>query len=284
MTRGHRGSLILRCRTFSCPFSKPVYPGAPHDTLSGNFVGAEIDGTVFTGGSTAGGGIYTSGGSATLVATIVADNASGLIVEGSGSELDCQGESSPPVTDGGYNLDDDGSCGFSTANGSLPDTPADSASSSPQANGGPTPTIALKPGSKAIDHVTSASDCTGTDQRGVPWPTPCDIGAIQAGDINSTTVTLSFPTFVGTALTATATVIPTDDGGTVTFSATLNGAAYGLSASCSNVTLAANKGHCAFTPNAAGTYTVTAVYSGDAIYGDSLGSASVQVLPLFKVP
>jgi len=29
MTRGHRGSLLLRCRTFSCPFSRPVYPGAP---------------------------------------------------------------------------------------------------------------------------------------------------------------------------------------------------------------------------------------------------------------
>ncbi len=29
MTRGHRGSLLLRCRTFPCPFSKPVYPGAP---------------------------------------------------------------------------------------------------------------------------------------------------------------------------------------------------------------------------------------------------------------
>jgi len=29
MTRGHRGSLLLRCRTFPCPFSRPVYPGAP---------------------------------------------------------------------------------------------------------------------------------------------------------------------------------------------------------------------------------------------------------------
>src|SRR5664280_1844108 len=29
MTRGHRGSLLLRCRTFSGPFSKPAYPGAP---------------------------------------------------------------------------------------------------------------------------------------------------------------------------------------------------------------------------------------------------------------
>ena len=33
MTRGHRGSLLLRCRTFSCPFSRPVYPGAPQSRL-----------------------------------------------------------------------------------------------------------------------------------------------------------------------------------------------------------------------------------------------------------
>src|SRR5664280_640495 len=32
MTRGHRGSLLLRCRTFSGPFSKPAYPGAPQFT------------------------------------------------------------------------------------------------------------------------------------------------------------------------------------------------------------------------------------------------------------
>src|ERR1039457_4636475 len=34
MTRGHRGSLLLRCRTLTpCPFSRPVYPGAPQPLL-----------------------------------------------------------------------------------------------------------------------------------------------------------------------------------------------------------------------------------------------------------
>ena len=28
--------------------------------------------------------------------------------------------------------------------------------------------------------MTDAADCTGTDQRGVPWPNPCDIGATHA--------------------------------------------------------------------------------------------------------
>jgi fibronectin-binding autotransporter adhesin len=127
-----------------------------HVTLSGN-----------TAGAGQGGGIYNSG-SIIPVATIVAN---------SGSGLDCVGTSAPPVTDGGYNLDDDGSCGFSGT--SLSQTPAGLDPAGLQNNGGPTLTIAPVPPSAAINHVTLAADCTGNDQRGVPWPTPCDIGAVQ---------------------------------------------------------------------------------------------------------
>jgi len=206
-------------------------------------------------------------------------------VAGSGSGLDCVGG----VTDGGYNLDDDGSCGLSTANGSLSDTPADFVSTTPRGNGGSTLTIALQPGSEAIDRVTSASDCTGADQRGVPWPTPCDVGAIQAGFITSTTVSLPSVHVVGVPLTATAVVSPGASRfivaltGTVTFTATLNGSAYALPAICSNVPLSSDEARCTFTPSSAGTYSVTAVYSGDATYGDSLGSAPVDVVG-FPVP
>ena len=63
-----------------------------HGTLSGN--------RAFT----VGGGIDNFSGSTTLVATIVAN---------SGTGLDCAGNSAPLVTNGGYNLDDDGACGFS---------------------------------------------------------------------------------------------------------------------------------------------------------------------------
>ncbi len=140
-----------------------------HSTISGNTAGA---------GYGAGGGIYNSPGgppfsaqgSVTLVATIVAN---------SGSGLDCAG-TAPPVTDNGYNLDDDGSCGFGSANGSLSDTPADLDPVGLQNNGGSTQTVALEAGSPAIGAVTDASDCTGTDQTGVGWPTPCDIGAVSA--------------------------------------------------------------------------------------------------------
>lgn len=124
-----------------------------HATLSGNTAAD-------------GGGIFDDDATATLEATIVAD---------SGTGLDCQGG----VTDGGYNLDDDGSCGFSAT--SLSDTPADLDPAGLAHNGGPTPTIALEPGSAARGAVASTSFCGGQDQRGVPRPSvDCDIGAYQS--------------------------------------------------------------------------------------------------------
>jgi hypothetical protein len=70
-----------------------------NSTLSGNSV---------TGDSGTGGGISNSG-SATLKNTIVANSPSG-------------GNCSGTVTNGGYNLDSDGSCGFGTTNHSLSGT------------------------------------------------------------------------------------------------------------------------------------------------------------------
>lgn len=101
----------------------------------------------------------------------------------------------PPIaiTDLGYNISDDNSCGFS-AIGSHNNTnpmvdPAGLAN-----NGGPTQTIALQSGSPAIDAIPVAS-CTDqasppnpitTDQRGFPRPDAkeqvCDIGAYEFQD------------------------------------------------------------------------------------------------------
>jgi predicted outer membrane repeat protein len=113
------------------------------------------------------GGIYNGCGSTTLVATIVA----GSLNIG----RDCGGV----ITDGGYNLDDDVSCGFSGT--SLALTPAGLDPSGLQDNGGPTQTIALEKGSAAIGAVGSQSLCSTDDQRGLGRPTPCDIGAYQTG-------------------------------------------------------------------------------------------------------
>lgn len=96
------------------------------------------------------------------------------IVAGSPSGGDCSGT----VTDGGYDLDDDGSCGL-TAGSDHSDQPADLDPAGLQSNGGPTQTISLDPGSPAIAAVTAASLCSSADQRGVPRPTPCDIGSVE---------------------------------------------------------------------------------------------------------
>jgi hypothetical protein len=52
-------------------------------------------------------------------------------------------------------------------------------------NGGPTQTLALKPGSPAIDVVPQLHGCPAADQRGMPRPDghehKCDIGAFESG-------------------------------------------------------------------------------------------------------
>ena len=118
-----------------------------------------------------GGGIKNARGSVTLAGTVVADT----------SPSDCSGV----ITDAGYNLDDDGSCGFSTGGHSYSDVmpylgPL-------QNNGGPTDTEEPALGSPLLNDIpagTSADGatlCPSTDQRGVARPqgSQCDIGAVE---------------------------------------------------------------------------------------------------------
>ena len=149
-------------------------------TFSGNFAGdsgggisnsgtLSVTDTTFSGGeSVIGDGIYNEGGTATLRSTIVANNAGG----------NCGGS----LTDGGYNIDDDGTCGFTTATGSLPDTDPLLDPEGLQDNGGPTETIALQSDSPAVDLVgQEACPPPATDQRGVERPQgeACDSGAYE---------------------------------------------------------------------------------------------------------
>ena len=108
----------------------------------------------------AGGGIY--GGF--LINTLLATNG------GSGS-----------VTDGGHNLSSDGSCNF-TNTGSMNNT--DPKLGPLANNGGPTLTMALLPGSPAID-AGNTSLAPATDQRGFPRPAglAADIGAFEYGSV-----------------------------------------------------------------------------------------------------
>jgi predicted outer membrane repeat protein len=117
------------------------------------------------------GGVYNGCGSLSLTGTIVAgsngDPANGHSCGGA-------------ITDDGYNLSDDGSCGF-TSGTSLSNVSAGLDPSGLQDNGGLTQTIALEPGSPAIGHVVDPSLCSGTDQRGMGRVVPCDIGSFQTG-------------------------------------------------------------------------------------------------------
>ena len=155
-----------------------------------------------------GGGIdnYSGAGLFEVQTSIVADSASGG---------DCLGN----ITSGGYDLDDDGSCGFSGT--SLSDTAPELGPNGLQDNGGPTQTVALAPGSPAIGAVDSASLCSSPDQRRVIRPTPCDMGAFQswptsgcpAGSYDSSTLSECVPAdpgdFVASADSSTETACST---------------------------------------------------------------------------
>jgi len=123
--------------------------GLTSDTLSHN------------GAANSGGGIY---GPATVAATIVA--------------LSTGGDCAHGVIDGGNNLIDDTTCGFTAAT-DLADSAALLAPGRLADNGGPTKTIALEALSPAVGAIKTGSLCSTPDQRGVPRPTPCDMGAVQ---------------------------------------------------------------------------------------------------------
>jgi hypothetical protein len=129
-----------------------------NSTFSGNSAGVRA-------------GIYQSLGPATLKNTIVANSPSG-------------GNCAGTVTDGGYNMEDGTTCGFSAANDSFPSTNPLLASSLAN-NGGRTKTIALSKESPALDAIPKTESGCGTaittDQRGMirPQGKGCDAGAFE---------------------------------------------------------------------------------------------------------
>jgi hypothetical protein len=162
------GTLEVSNSTFSG--NAATEKGGGIDSVGGS---VEVFNSTFSGnGAFDGGGIAASpfsGGTVTLRGTIVVNNPIGD---------NCSG----PIADGAYNIDDDGTCGFDPATGSLPNTnplldPAGLAD-----NGGPTQTIALLPESPAVDLVgQEACPPPETDQRGVERPQgeACDSGAFE---------------------------------------------------------------------------------------------------------
>jgi hypothetical protein len=159
-------------------------------TISGNSVLAAegMDVSVARGGGIQGDGIALTG--STVTGNSAATDAAGATTEfaaganlavAAGSSVrnsivaEPQGSESCAVTlpSGGYNLDEDGSCGFDQGS----DLNEVAAGLDPvlRFNGGPTPTHALLEGSIAIDRGNSFG--SSVDQRGLPRPV--DLPAIS---------------------------------------------------------------------------------------------------------
>jgi hypothetical protein len=174
---GNNGSITITNSTFSSN-SAAGSGGAignagsltvTNSTLSGN--------SASDGGGAIWNGIFPPDGSpfpCVVTGTIITNDSSGN---------NCGGM----ITDGGHNLEDGTTCGFTTANGSLSNTDPKLDPTGLKNNGGPTQTIALEAGSPAInagdESVCAAAPVNGVDQRGYERPgtgyTNCSIGAYE---------------------------------------------------------------------------------------------------------
>jgi hypothetical protein len=160
-----------------------------NSTISGNSVGwgsgggvaadalTTVNNSTISGNSAypnvGGGGIRGCCGIVKLQNSIVANNVAG------NKSANCSG-----VTSNGYNTSSDNTCNFSNS-GDRNNT--DPLLGPLQYNGGPTQTMALEPGSPAID-AGNPSGCTDgaghlltTDQRGYPRHDPEDAGGCDMG-------------------------------------------------------------------------------------------------------
>jgi hypothetical protein len=171
--------LIVTNSTFSgnsAPGPAAIYS----DSGSGNPV--IVTGSTFSGHSLTAGTndsvIYAQSGTVTFQNSLIAGNTLNI-----GSNCAAL---SGVFTDLGYNLDDDGSCGFSSANGSLSNNNGANPGSL-SSNGGPTQTVPLTYPSTALDAIPITASACGVspDQRAVlrPQGFACDIGAFEAKEI-----------------------------------------------------------------------------------------------------
>jgi CSLREA domain-containing protein len=217
------GSLSVANCTFSAN-SAGIYGGAIANNGSDT-----ITNSTFSGNSapSSGGVILESGSSGTISdCTFAANSSGGLYVARpitvsksilSNAAADCTVVSGGSITNGGSNIDDDGSCSFGAGTGASGQTVGDNVNplldpAGLQNNGGPVETIGLQAGSPAIDAVPLAQCSPTSDQRGDPRPAPghnaCDIGAFEYQGASNPTPTV---TFIGSTTTLNAAqTVPAD--------------------------------------------------------------------------
>src|SRR5207249_11027310 len=165
-------------------------------------------------GNPVGGGAVWSGIVSGGVATVTMINST---VANSPSGGNCSVDVGVTITDGGHNIDDGTTCGFTGAN-CASTTGTSFCNTNPlldpsglATHGGPTQTITLEAGSPAInagdETVCAAPPVNNLDQRGLVRPgagaTNCSIGAYEFNATTSTTATTSSTT------TSTTTHVPT---------------------------------------------------------------------------
>ena len=190
---------------------------------------AIIDSTV-SGNTASSDGGAVSGGPVSLVYATVTDNTG---AGGGNLELDDGGLTSfgsvvalphgsadcvaiGTTTSNGYNVDDDGTCGFGTGTGDQSDLATSLALGALADNGGPGLTQLPGATSPLVDQIPVASCGAGagitTDERGAtrPFGAGCDIGAVEAGaSIPATTTTVPATTVAPSASSTSTTVAPT---------------------------------------------------------------------------
>jgi hypothetical protein len=179
-------------------------------TISSSTISGNSGGGIVSGSS-------TTPGLATLKNTILANNLS------AGTPANCAVTEHGSIVSLGYNLSDDVTCSSSLGMpGDLNSIPAGLDPAGLQNNGGPTGTVALAPGSVAINWIPVApvNQCTladgvtpvATDQRGAlrPQGSGCDIGSYERGlEFSSLTAKLNLSGLVNAAsfdLNATLTL------------------------------------------------------------------------------
>jgi HYR domain len=188
----NRGTVSISNSTFS---GNSAGDGSGLDTFEGT---VSISNSTFANNSasgSSGGGLYNNQGTVSISNSTFANNsATGVQVGGLSNNQGTMsirgsivanntgGNCFGGVSDQGYNLDSDGSCGF-TGTGDLQNTNPQLDPNGLQNNGGPTQTIALQSTSPAIDQIPVAS-CPATDQRGNSRPddaeSMCDMGAYES--------------------------------------------------------------------------------------------------------
>ncbi|CAG4910146.1 unnamed protein product, partial [Acidithrix sp. C25] len=253
---------------------------ATNDTISGN--------TAIYGN---GGGIYNGGGTLTLAASIIAD-------QNSGGNCTVNGGT---ITDAGYNLDSDGTCGLTSSKHSLSST---TITLPTLITVGSTQVIPIAPLSPAFDVIPSTSLlCTGgnsvvlvTGQPGINIPSTDQVGNPRIVTDGTTSASYcSIGSYQDQTLALfqpqNLTAIPTGNKIDLSWSPSTN--ALGKSPDSYSVYVGSTSGNelkfaikcadsrttsCTFTPSTLGATYYFYVVANSATYGNSVPSSEVSTI------